>query len=88
MSRRFAYPLAKIYAENAAGALGGDPVVLVVKEQFPLFPDEDLAAKLTDYRVPETKDRCLRALVDALFADPNYYDGVSLSDLTAIATTS
>ena len=75
------YPLAKVYAENAAREIGGDPVVLVVKEQFPLFPDEDLAAKLTDHRVPETKNRRLKALVNALFADPNYYDGVSMSDL-------
>lgn len=75
------YPLAKVYAEGAAREIGGDPIVLVVKEQFPLLPDEDLAAKLTDYRVPETKDRRLRGLVDALFADPNYYDGVSMSDL-------
>jgi len=75
------YALAKVYAENAAREIGGDPVVIVVKEDFPLLPDEDLAAKLTDYRVPETKDRRLRGLVAALFADPNYYDGVSLSDL-------
>jgi hypothetical protein len=75
------YPLAKVYAENAAREIGGDPIVLVVNEQFPLLPDEDLAAKLTDYRVPETKDRRLRAFLDALFADPNYYDGVSMSDL-------
>lgn len=75
------FPVAKVYAENAAREIGGDPIVLVVKEEFPLLPDEDLAAKLTDYRVPETKDRRLRGLVDALFADPNYYDGVSMSDL-------
>jgi hypothetical protein len=75
------YPLAKVYAELAAREIGGDPIVLVVREQFPLLPDEDLAAKLTDYRVTETKDRRLRGLVDALFADPNYYDGVSMSDL-------
>jgi len=73
--------LAKVYADNAATYIGGDPIVLVVKEQFPLLPDEDLAARLTDYRIPETKDRRLRAFVDALFADPNYFDGVALSDI-------
>ena len=45
------YALAKVYAENAADQVGGDPVVIVVKEDFPLLPDEDLAAKLTDCHV-------------------------------------
>jgi len=75
------YALAKVYADLAARELGGKPIVLVVGERYPLLPDEDLAAKLTDHRVPETKDRRLRGFVDALFEDPNYFDGISMSDL-------